>query len=103
MSAIYGQSALLFLEYEGNPSPSLTWYHDGQELPVNITGTAGNKAGYVNLTNIDFGDYGNYTAVLNNSVGSYQAVYTVIPKGIVKIGNRGTTRGVGWLKYPREV
>ena len=91
MSAIYGQSAILVLVYEGNPSPSLTWYHEGQELPANFTGTVENKAGYVNLTNVDYGDYGNYTAVLNNSVGSCQAVYTVIPHGIAKIVNRCTS------------
>ena len=87
VSARYGSQALLILVSVGNPPPRYTWFHQGQLLPDTIARTARPNIGYVNVTDVDFDDYGNYTVILNNSVGSYQAVYTLIPRGKAKIFN----------------
>lgn len=78
---LYGANAVLVLESDANPPPSFTWFHEGKLLPRTVAGTSGPNTGFVNINKVGFDDYGNYTAVLNNSVGSYQAVYTLIPYG----------------------
>ena len=80
-SVMYGTNAMLVLQSDGNPTPSFTWFHDGKALPKTVAGIAETNIGFVNITKVGYDDYGNYIVVLNNSVGSYQAVYTLIPHG----------------------
>ena len=75
-----GYTAALMMISLGNPHPTFTWTHNGAMVA--------HKEYYggfsmVTIHGVKIKDFGNYTLMVNNSVGTYVAHYVIEPYGNV--------------------
>ncbi|XP_028315778.1 neuregulin 2b isoform X2 [Gouania willdenowi] len=74
-SLLKGDKLYLKCEASGNPSPSFRWYKDGQELQKgrDLKIKTNKKNSKVQISRVRMGDSGNYTCVVENSLGQENA------------------------------
>ena len=81
-----GQSLYLPVTVTGHPKPSITWYHGDKELVTkdNITIETVDKDSKVTVKATTGMDGGKYKIVAENKVGTTEAEFDVVIKGMLK-------------------
>ena len=80
-----GDLAQLTMYNEGYPFPNYTWTYNGTVLPKFMHTDVGSmKQSYsiLNISNVSYTDFGNYSVTMTNNIGSYVADYQLLPTGM---------------------
>ena len=64
------------------PLSNYTWSHSGVVLPTTMHKDYSSLGmSILNISNVKIEDFGNYTLAMMNSIGTYVAVYHLLPGG----------------------
>ena len=79
---IVGENTSLVCQAEGSPVPNIEWLKDGETLGnsdrINISSSANGliQRSNITVTNLNFGDSGNYTCRANSTLTALQLVFS---------------------------
>ena len=92
MSSLYytvtsrpGDQARLTMYNEGYPFPNYTWTHNGAILPKSMHTDYISyewQFSILNISSVNYTDFGNYSVTMTNDIGSYVAHYQLLPIGM---------------------
>ena len=84
-----GQSETFEMYNLAYPPSNYSWSHNGTVLPATmhkdymVGNSSLNGVSILNISDVSIQDFGNYTLTMMNSVGTYVAVYNLLPRGNV--------------------